>query len=219
MNYKSQVVEGNRVGLYVDGFNLYYQLCGLEDNSLKWLNLRQLGERICQDRQHNLVNTTYCSAFRKNDIEAKSRHEKYIEALEATGVKVELGHYVTGSSEPCSACGTVDNKDNEKQSDINMALSAYSDVANDLVDWVYLLSADSDQAATAFFIRRAFPEKGIITVVPPNQVVSQKTVNHCNGKRLLNRDDIEKCRFPSIIRNPEDQSFIRCPREYDIENP
>ncbi|WP_208978088.1 hypothetical protein, partial [Labrenzia sp. 011] len=70
-------------------------------------------------------------------------------------------------------------------------------------------------AATVKFIKEHFGEKKIVTVAPPNQSISTNIANLADGKRRLNRIDIEKCRMPSIIMR-EGNTPIRCPREYDL---
>lgn len=202
-----------RGAVYIDGFNLYHPLCDLGDNRLKWLNLWSLSERILQDRQHSLVSVKYCTAFQKRDIEQLTRHKRYIAALEAVGVETVHGHYLHADSKPCGHCGGVTTHMNEKQTDINLALCLFSDAMLDKFDWAYLLSADSDQAATAKFLKEHFPNKKLVTVVPPSQPISDKVANYCDGKRKLNRDDIEKCRFPNFVKGAE--GLIRCPREYE----
>ncbi len=211
----AQVQGGKRASLYVDGFNLYYSLRELNAPHLKWLGLWQLGEIICQDRQHDLVSVTYCTAFQTDDPEKTARHRKYIDALKHFGVETILGHYVKAPIDPCRNCGIGGEKANEKQSDINLALSVFSDAMNNKFDFAYILSADSDQAATARFLRDHFPSKGVITVSPPNKAISDKIASYANGKRKLNALDISKARMPSvIIRDPAEP--IRCPRDYDV---
>jgi hypothetical protein len=123
------------------------------------------------------------------------------------------GHYLHADSKPCGNCGEVTTHLNEKQTDINLALCLFSDAMRDKFDWAYLISADSDQAATAKFLHDFFPEKRLVTVVPPGQPISEKVANYCHGKRKLNRDDIEKCRFPNVLKTQN--GFIRAPREYE----
>ncbi|UWR15145.1 NYN domain-containing protein [Sulfitobacter sp. M368] len=213
MSSKSQESNSRRAVLYVDGFNLYHPLCELNDNTLKWLNLWALGQRICQDRQHNLVGVKYCTAFQKRDSDQLSRHKIYINALEAVNVETVYGHYIHADSKPCGACGMVTTHLNEKQTDINLALSLFSDAMQDAFDYAYLLSADSDQAATGKFLRDFFPKKKLITVSPPNKPISDNVANYAVGKRRLNRDDIEKCRFPNYVQAGSLKP-IRCPKEY-----
>lgn len=200
--------------LYVDGFNLYYPLCNFNKNHYKWLNLWRLGERVVQDRSHSLVGVTYCTAYRKDSLDAKARHELYVRALQSANVNCIFGHYIATKSDPCNTCGDQSNTYSEKQSDINLALSVFADAKDDKFDWAYLVSADSDQTATAKFLKSHFPDKKLVTVAPPGQEISANIANEADGKRRLNEDDIKSCLFPPIIM-PEGQPPIRCPREYD----
>ncbi|MDH6650201.1 UNVERIFIED_ORG: hypothetical protein M2312_004872 [Rhizobium esperanzae] len=204
----------NRAAMYVDGFNLYYTLAAFKANHYKWLDLWKLGQRVAQDRTHDLVSVTYCTAYRNGDLEAKNRHQTYVAALESVGVECVFGHYITTSTDPCRTCGTVDDTFNEKQSDINLALSVFADAMDDKFDWAYLVSADSDQTATAKFLKSHFPEKKLITVAPPGQEVSSNIANIAAGKRKLNEIDISSCLFPPIIMR-EGRNPIRCPRPYE----
>lgn len=206
-----------RAVLYVDGFNLYHPINDLRASHLKWLDLTALGRLICQDRGHELVGVTYCTAFQKNDPAKMVRHKTYIAALESTGmVKIEMGHYMEQPTPACINCGKTGTKQTEKQTDINVALSLFSDAMQDKFDWAYLLSADSDQAATARYMRNFFAEKKLVSVVPPGKEISNNIANYVDGKRKLNRDDLEKCRFRSILLFEDGKMPIRCPREYDL---
>ncbi len=203
-----------RASLYVDGFNLYHPLCELGENHLKWLNLWALGELICQDRQHDLVSVTYCTAYQQNSTEQRVRHQKYIEALEYYGVDYILGHYVNAPMDNCWNCGVGGEKANEKQSDINLALSVLSDASEDKFDWAYIISADSDQTATARFLKAKYPKKKLVTVAPPNKKISTKIAKIADGKRKLIKDDIIKCVMPQVILRDDGGTPIRCPIEY-----
>lgn len=207
----------SRAILYVDGFNLYHPINDLRASHLKWLDLTALGRLICQDRGHELVGVTYCTAFQRNDPAKMARHKTYISALESTGImRIEMGHYMSQDTPPCTNCSTVGTKETEKQTDINVALSLFSDAMQDKFDWAYLLSADSDQAATAKYMRNFFPEKKLVSVVPPGKEISNNIANFVDGKRKLNRDDLEKCRFKSILLFKDGKMPIRCPKEYEL---
>ncbi|MGO7156593.1 NYN domain-containing protein [Rhizobium leguminosarum] len=206
-----------RAALYVDGFNLYYPLCKLGANHYKWLDLWKLGKRVAEDRSHTLVSVTYCTAYRK-DLDAKRRHQAYVQALESANVKCILGHYIATKSDPCHNCGDVYDSFSEKQSDINLALSLFADAKDDTFDWAYLLTADSDQTATAKFLKSHYPEKRLVTVAPPGQEISTNIANEADGKRRLNVEDIKSCLFPPIILRDGDLP-IRCPREYEPPRP
>lgn len=202
-----------RAALFVDGFNLYYPIHALGRNHLKWLNLWALGELLATERGHQLVSVTYCTAYPLNQPARLARHQTYVKALEAVGVKIQLGHYLVDPGDPCSNCGTVDSGYSEKQTDINVALSAFIGAVKDDYDHAYILSADSDQAATFKHIKAVYPNKGLLTVAPPNQPVSQKSFSHAGKKRELNERDIERSRFADVVM-PTSGYPVRCPPEY-----
>lgn len=95
-----------RVGVYIDGFNLYYggrALCGRGDPGWRWLDLRRLSEQLISQRRSwggaSLERLVYCTAridqatnpsgFRDQDV--------YLLALRSAGVidHIEYGEYVT----------------------------------------------------------------------------------------------------------------------------
>ncbi|WP_415008079.1 NYN domain-containing protein [Aestuariivirga sp.] len=180
--------QNPRAILYVDGFNLYHPIQRLGASHLKWLDLTALGRLICQDRGHELVGVTYCTAYQRNDPNRLARHKKYIQALESTGlVETVLGHYMEQETDACRHCGIVGTKETEKQTDINLALSVFSDAMHDRFDWAYLLSADSDQAATARFLRDHFEGKSSCYCCPAWKRYLHKHCQLCRGKAKVDK--------------------------------
>lgn len=135
-----------RAALYVDGFNLYHPIAETGQNHLKWACLHDLGKIICEKENANLVRVVLCTAVPKHLPEKRDRHNKFNAAQRARGVDVINGHHVYEADREKYA---------EKQSDINVALELITDGLADIYDIAYLLSADSDQAATA----RVFADK------------------------------------------------------------
>jgi len=95
-----------RVGVYIDGFNLYYGargLCGRSTAGWRWLDLRSLAETLVG--QHSLwtnpiiEKVTYCTARISAVGSSTGQREQdvYIRALERSGsvTQVVLGNYVT----------------------------------------------------------------------------------------------------------------------------
>lgn len=85
-----------RVGVYIDGLNLYHggrQLCGRGRPGWRWLDLRRLGERLIARRRdwtdHGPVaqRLVYCTALIDGSINeaGKMRQKAYVEALRAHG--------------------------------------------------------------------------------------------------------------------------------------
>jgi len=97
-----------RVGVYVDGFNLYYggrAVVGEGVQGWRWLDLRALGERLIQGRTAwvgqgaNLQRVVYCTALIDGSNNPTGRREQdgYIGALDTSGSidHIEKGYYVT----------------------------------------------------------------------------------------------------------------------------
>jgi uncharacterized LabA/DUF88 family protein len=95
-----------RVGLYVDGFNLYYGargLCGRGTIGWRWLDLRGLGtsllERTSIWPEAHLERVVFCTA-RIDGAENLIGHEEqdvYLQAIRAAGSVdlIEFGYYVS----------------------------------------------------------------------------------------------------------------------------
>lgn len=94
-----------RVGVYIDGFNLYFggrSVCGRSTPGWRWLDLRSLTTSLIQ-RRHNWVGgyahrIVYCTALIDGATNRSGRldQDNYLRALQ-TGVvdHVELGYYVS----------------------------------------------------------------------------------------------------------------------------
>lgn len=90
-----------RVGVYVDGYNLYYggrKVCGRGRAGWRWLNLRELAYSVATWQGASIERVVYCTA-RVNSAESPSASNDqsiYIRALQATNSidVLELGRYV-----------------------------------------------------------------------------------------------------------------------------
>ena len=85
-----------RVGVYIDGFNLYYggrAVMGRSQPGWRWLDLRRLSQRLIDERRdwrargavvHRLV---YCTALvdRASNPDGRRDQDAYVEALELSG--------------------------------------------------------------------------------------------------------------------------------------
>jgi uncharacterized LabA/DUF88 family protein len=157
-----------RAALYVDGFNLYHAIDELGEPHLKWLNLAALGERIIPRTKERLIKVRWFTALQpKAPEDRRQRHREYITALKYFNVAVHQGHFIFDEVD-CHGCGRVWAKPQEKETDVNIALHLFDDVYQDVFDVAYLLTADSDQGATAKMMVRRFPTKKLVSVVPPD---------------------------------------------------
>lgn len=152
--------------VYVDGFNLYY---GLHDTSKRqhlWLDLVKLSKSLRPNQK--LVGVRYFTATVLNDSDAQSRQAHYIDALQAMHpklIRVILGRY-QAKTKTCIKCQNTYTSYEEKETDVNMALSIATDALMGLYDSALIISGDSDMAPAVkaaqstgkgLFIAAAFP--------------------------------------------------------------
>ena len=188
-----------RAALVVDGFNLYHSVHDLGENFLKWADLWHLGQEIIPSKTQTLVSVEFCTAFYPGDHGKRVRHEAYNKALRLRGVKIHEGHYIQ-EDRNCPACHHEWKRWNEKQTDINVALSIFEGARLDLYDHAYLLSADSDQTATVQWFRKAFPLKAITIVIPPGRPGSKIIRDRGGHSQIqLTRDHFERTHMDGLV--------------------
>ena len=211
-------VKTVRAALYIDGFNLYHPIRRMGDDwaHLKWASLWDLGVNLTQPRGQTLVKVAFCTAVpsMKQGSAKRDRHIKFNAAQRACGVTVIEGHYVP---EPIEIDGipTGETKWTEKQTDINVALELILDGMKDVYDIALLLSADTDQVATA----RAFSStlaplgKTMVGVAPPDRVTPIGYAPYKIASVQLKQFDIERCVM--LAKLEHEGAIIERPVEYD----
>ncbi len=153
---------------YIDGFNLYY---GLRDAGLResrWLDLRGLcASLLGPGEQLDLVR--YFTS-RMKDSPAKAAHQAvYIDALHARGgIEIDFGHFLSSTAK-CFKCGNVWRKNEEKKTDVNIAVRLLEDAADDLFDTAMVVSGDSDLVPPIESVQLRFPHKRVIVAFPPRR--------------------------------------------------
>ena len=200
-----------RVGFYVDGFNLYHPLNEMKRPYLKWLDLMTLAETVIRQKTQFVAKVGYYSALRPDRNGSRNRHNAYMNALVARGVGVVRGHYIDSPRE-CEDCRHQWNVPSEKQTDINMALAAVCDASDGQVDAIYLLTADSDHAATFRVLRERFPDMELVSVVPPGRSASEQVMRNASRKVILTEELIDRCVMAGMVMGQ--RGPIRRPDDY-----
>lgn len=203
-----------RAAFYIDGFNLYHAISDLGEPWLKWVDLWKVAETLAPKVTEQVVKVVFCTAYYPGDSNKKWRHDQYKNALEISGVECLWGHYVHEERE-CRNCRSTWSSPGEKQTDINIALSLYHDAFVDNFDVAYLVTADSDQAATARFLSTHHSKKRLITVAPPGRNFSANIERFAAGRMQLTKETIARSLFPQIKLDPNGNAHGRRPREYD----
>ncbi|WP_433517421.1 NYN domain-containing protein [Nonomuraea sp. CA-143628] len=204
--------EFERVGVYVDGFNLYYGLRELGGRRLLWLDLWSMSVGLLQPGQ-SLVSVRYFTAAIRDDPPAMARQEAYMAAVASRGVEVILGRYQEQVVR-CRSCGASRRTYAEKQSDVALATAMVSDVATGQVDVVLLVSADSDLCAAIHGIKQLDERRGtktkVVAVFPPG-----RRSNHLRKVSdawfPLGAAVVRRSQFPDLVRGRDGAVYHRPP--------
>ena len=107
---------------YVDGFNLYHGLRDRYHRRYLWLDLEHLVQRLRPNDQ--IVAVRYFTALVRDDPAALARQRTYLDALSShTGtIEIVLGRY-QAKHLTCRQCGSVWTSYEEKETDVNVAVS------------------------------------------------------------------------------------------------
>jgi uncharacterized LabA/DUF88 family protein len=154
--------------MYIDGFNLYHAIDEIGNPKLKWINLWQLSASYLREGEI-LTKVSFFTAILRWNQEKQQRHQNFIAACKAVGVNVVESTFKKNKR----YCRQFDRRcrfDEEKQTDVSLALSVISDAYEDEYDRAILLTADSDQVPTARFLQSRFPHKRLTLVAPPNRL-------------------------------------------------
>jgi hypothetical protein len=133
--------------------------------------------------------------------------------LQNVGVKVVFGHYVHEDRD-CRGCARQWKKPTEKEGDINVALSLMDAAHRDLFDSAYLVSSDSDQAATARIFAKRFPNKEFVSVAPPGRSHSKHILAHAARHKAITEEHMDLSVFPNVVPGVNGSKAVICPHEW-----
>lgn len=201
-----------RGAAYIDAFNLYHAVADLGQPYLKWCNFWRLSEQFMRGHAKPLVRVVWCSAYRTGDTGAKARHRALKLAVEQCGVVTRFGHE-TNEPAHCRSCGSRWTIPREKATDMNLGLSVYQDAFDDVYDAAFIVTADTDQAATFAFIKERFPQKKLFVVTPPGRIPSKHLTALAGGQIKISERMLDESALPATVGTGIN-TVIR-PTEYD----
>lgn len=202
-----------KVGWYIDGFNLYHAIHALGDQTLKWLNVKALAESYLREDQ-DLARVVFSTAYNTWDAGKRGRHIQYVGALQAEGVDVLLAKF-DKVSKFCKVNDRYCKFYEEKQSDVNLAVEALSDVYDGLVDTVYFVTADSDQIPTFIKMRNKCPSVKVRLVAPPGRLERARELgNHADNVFELTARRISQHPLGEEYKSSNGKLIARRPDEY-----
>lgn len=203
----------SKVGVYVDGFNLYHAINMLGEPRLKWLNLvavanRQLGkddvlQRVC-----------YFTAEQTHSPDKLRRHRQYMDALRAVGVEVFPSRFHT-VDKWCDGHARYCEFREEKRTDVQLAVTCLMDAVNKSVDRFILITADSDQVPTVEAVGR---HSGVSVEIatPPGRYLLATELRKATGapSTELRPELLRECLFDQDVYKTNGKKAATRPAEY-----
>lgn len=196
----------HRTIVYVDGFNFYYG--AVRGTPWKWLDLAALFRRVLGP-ENDLVKVKYFTARvqpSRNDPHVNIRQDSYLRALQThcPAVEVYFGHFLRhrismeNANPPPPQVDVWKNE--EKGSDVNLALHVLHDAWLNAYDCAVIVSNDSD-LAEALRLVKAHHQKliGLITPGAPTRKTSRQLSAHADFVRTIRPAALQACQLPNPI--------------------
>ncbi len=189
------------VTAYIDGFNLYHGLRDRFRHRYLWLDLVKLVTRLRPNDSLNGVK--YFTAMVRNDPPAQARQLDYLSALSVHSgplLQIVRGRY-QARNVSCRQCGSSWTSYEEKETDVNIAVSLVADAAAGAADVALLISADSDLCPAIRTARAVAPTLGMIAVFPPRRN-SFEIRSLVPAAFQLAQVDIRNSLLPTVVIDP-----------------
>ena len=192
--------------VYIDGFNFYYGL--VKGTPFKWLDLQFLFHTILSSH-NNLIKIKYFTARVQpspTDTDVNIRQDAYLRALSAHCPKVELhfGHFLRhkifmeNANPPPSSVEVWKNE--EKGSDVNLALHLLNDAWSSAYDCAVIASNDSDLAESLRMVKEQHGKIiGLITPGAPKRKTSYQLRRYADFLKPVRRWTLQLCQPPDSI--------------------
>ncbi len=186
-----------KVRAYVDGFNVYHALENVGDPRLKWLNYNTLFKSLIRDGEE-LVAIHLFTAVWKFETKKQKRHQNFLAAQEAYGVKVHLGEFAK-PKKWCARHERYCSFREEKQTDVGIAVQMLSDASSGEKQRMILVTADSDQIPAVRALRK-MDHISLTLAYPPKRKSEARELGDLIPDRLeLKPQRLLTCMLPRTV--------------------
>jgi uncharacterized LabA/DUF88 family protein len=208
-------MKRDRVISFIDGFNLYHAITRLKQPHLNWVDLKNPSLSFIKSQSEELTQTLYFSALSTHTSEENQMQQKaFITAQKLRGIKVILGQFKK-KNRYCSLCSSNFVTHEEKETDVNIALTLFELAYQDLYDRAFLISNDSDQAPAIKKVLEHFPHKKITIVTPPLSRQCNELIQVASDKTKITTHHLERCLSPAIVTDGSRLISVSRPLEYE----
>jgi len=133
-----------------------------------------------------------------------AHHLRYISALKADGVKVEMGRFKKSNKRPCPKCGHAVQRYEEKETDVALSVRVLELFVRDDIDVVVVVSGDTDLAPAIRTAKSLFPSKFIGCLFPYGR--KNKELEHaCDFSAMMTKEAYSTCQFADQVTLPSGQ--------------
>lgn len=206
-------MKRDRVISFIDGFNLYHAILNLKEPQLKWLDLRKLSQEFIHPKNEELVDIFYFSTIASHrNHAAQLRQKTYLDALKLHEITTVLGQFKRKERD-CTKCSARYVGHEEKETDVNIALTLLDLAYQDAYDRAILVTNDSDQVPAINKVLNRFPNKKITILVPPHTRACNELIQASSNKAKIIPYHLKRCLLPQML-NIGNNVIIR-PKEYD----
>lgn len=196
-----------RTAFVIDGFNFYHSIKNLPKH-LRWFDYAAYCQHFLT-KNDNLEIVCYCTALAWFRPQAAARHKVFLEACRCMGIHVILGQFKKKNL-GCPYCHSQITRHEEKETDVNIALTVYKLAAQ--TEQIFLVSGDSDMAPVIRAIKFDFPKVRTGVIFPFRRVTKElkdaADITHKTSRKVLDQFTL------SNIITKADGTEIICPPDW-----
>ncbi|TDS14715.1 NYN domain-containing protein [Sphingobacterium paludis] len=198
-----------RVNVYIDGFNFYYGLKSMQWRKFYWLDLVKFFE--CFIKENQVLNKIYYCTARPTHQDKKNRQSAFLKANSRSDkFEVIYGKFL---QKEVVFGGQSFTTFEEKQTDVNIAISLIRNIVNNSCDTSIIVSGDSDLEPAIILAKEIDPNHKIYVHFPPNRH-SVTLKDACDARIDLGRFEnrFKKCLLDAEIEY--EGVMLRCPENW-----
>ncbi|MEE1265536.1 MAG: NYN domain-containing protein [Akkermansia sp.] len=209
-----------RVAFYVDGYNLYHSIAALSKtdpskNYLKWVDLRKLFSFFVNPHEEEIADIFFFTATPTHthpDIQ-KRFYQLTIDYQRFLKIKAIYGKFKS-KNEQCKKCKAQWVRHEEKESDVNLAVSIVRDAYEKTYDFAYIVTQDSDMAPAVKLAERVNP--GYLRLLTPPGILPSRELARTLRQKAAQIKEIhlQHALMPAQYTDEFGNIIVKRPAEY-----
>ena len=203
----------NSLVAFIDGFNLYHGMHDKFGHKYLWLDLVRLVKLLRP--QSRLEKVYYFTAPVLDDHGAISRQGTYLKALKDSHpdlLEIIEGRYQR-KEQRCINCGATWTTYEEKETDVNTAVSLVAVALEEEKRDILVISADSDMAPAIRRIQKTRPGQFIVASFPPGRG-SKELRKLMPASFRIGEQKLAQAQLPAHVTDPVTGHIVSRPAKW-----